>query len=207
MDIYVYKMTVDSGGAPCVTRNLLSLAICKPQIRARAKQGSLIFGFGANDPPMSRRLIYIAEITDPPIKNGMYYRNYRNRADCIYEWRKTGTLKWRRRSRFHKRGVEAKTDIGVGPLYPKAAVLLSGNFRYFGKAGTTDYVEKFPIVGRAIKKVGRAYRVHHSPNLHGELLKLKEYVWQKYGKMKVGTPTTYNPSLRCNTASSLLKVC
>jgi hypothetical protein len=45
-DIYVYKMVVDNGGAPCVTRKLLSLAICKPKIRKSAERGSLIFGFG-----------------------------------------------------------------------------------------------------------------------------------------------------------------
>lgn len=34
-DIYVYKMVADNGGAPCVTGNLLSLAICKPKIKDR----------------------------------------------------------------------------------------------------------------------------------------------------------------------------
>jgi hypothetical protein len=46
--IYFYKLTEDNGGAPCVTSDLLSLAICKPMIRKTAKEGDLIFGFGAN---------------------------------------------------------------------------------------------------------------------------------------------------------------
>ncbi len=49
-DIYVYKMTADNGGAPCVHRRLLSLAICKPKIRKAANRGDLIFGFGGPTP-------------------------------------------------------------------------------------------------------------------------------------------------------------
>ncbi len=45
-DIYVYKMIADTGGAPCVTSDLLSLALCKPKIRQSAGVGALIFGFG-----------------------------------------------------------------------------------------------------------------------------------------------------------------
>jgi hypothetical protein len=60
-DIYVYKMVADNGGAPCVFRNLLSLAICKPKIRKSAKKGALIFGFGGKD--YQERLIYIAHVT------------------------------------------------------------------------------------------------------------------------------------------------
>ena len=46
--IYVYKMVADNGGAPCVWRGLLSLAICKPEIRKGAQNGDLIFGFGGS---------------------------------------------------------------------------------------------------------------------------------------------------------------
>lgn len=41
---YFYKLTVDAGAAPCVQRDLLSLAICGPVIRSTAEQGSLISG-------------------------------------------------------------------------------------------------------------------------------------------------------------------
>jgi hypothetical protein len=34
--VYFYKLVVDDGGAPCVQNGLLSLAICKPQIRKTA---------------------------------------------------------------------------------------------------------------------------------------------------------------------------
>lgn len=37
--VYLYKMIADDGGAPCVANELLSLAICKPIIRAVAEPG------------------------------------------------------------------------------------------------------------------------------------------------------------------------
>lgn len=62
--IYFYKLTVDDGGAPCVEKGLLSLAICKPMIRSSAQIGDIIVGFAANSLHSDNRLIYIAEVTD-----------------------------------------------------------------------------------------------------------------------------------------------
>jgi hypothetical protein len=200
-------MTTDNGGAPCVTRSLLSLAICKPRIRTQATKGSLIFGFGANEEPMERRLIYIAEITELPLKSGDYYRKFRDRPDCIYEWRETGSLMWRRGSRFHKNGSERKSDIGLPPNYPKATVLLSRNFRYFGRAGTTDYAEEFPLINATIRKLGRWYEVHHTRKLRAELLRLKRRLWRTHHAMKIGNPTSDNVNTRCNKASAVVKIC
>ncbi len=42
---YLYKMTVDDGGAPCVQDGVLTLAICKPTIRRVAPEGSFSIGF------------------------------------------------------------------------------------------------------------------------------------------------------------------
>src|SRR5882762_4837638 len=82
-DIYVYKIVVDSGGAPCVWNNVLSLAICKPKIRKNAAKGSLVFGFGGKD--YEERLIYIAKVT-MKLEDTAYYRQrkYARRPDCIY---------------------------------------------------------------------------------------------------------------------------
>src|SRR2546430_139428 len=97
--LFVYKMTVDNGGAPCVVKSLLSLAICKPAIRRSATEGDLIFGFGANPDPMSNRLIYIAEVSkdSKELTNGDYYRlpRYALRPDCIYEWTSDGEFRRR----------------------------------------------------------------------------------------------------------------
>src|SRR5947209_15138293 len=82
-DIYVYKLITDNGGAPCVWRNVLSLAICKPMIRRVADNGALVFGFGGKK--FSERLIYVAEVSTQ-LAPGEYYRarEYANRPDCIY---------------------------------------------------------------------------------------------------------------------------
>jgi hypothetical protein len=71
--IYFYKLTVDDGGAPCVEDGLLSLAICKPFIRVKAKVGDVVFGFAANSLYSDNRLIYAARVTDKE-SGGAYYR-------------------------------------------------------------------------------------------------------------------------------------
>ena len=35
--VYIYKLTVDDGGAPCVHDGVWTLAICKPAIRSTAE--------------------------------------------------------------------------------------------------------------------------------------------------------------------------
>jgi hypothetical protein len=62
--IYFYKLIADNGGAPCVTNDLLSLAICKPMTRKTAEIGDLIFGFAANSLNPDNRLIYVSRVTD-----------------------------------------------------------------------------------------------------------------------------------------------
>jgi hypothetical protein len=63
--LYVYKLTTDDGGAPCIDgADLLSLAICKPFIRTTARKGDLIFGFAGKRLDRDNRLIYIARVTD-----------------------------------------------------------------------------------------------------------------------------------------------
>src|SRR5689334_11346460 len=86
--IYFYKLTVDDGGAPCVTSKLLSLAICKPMIRGTAEVGDLVIGFAANSLHADNRLIYVARVTKK-LMNGDYFKQaeYSGREDCIYEWR------------------------------------------------------------------------------------------------------------------------
>src|SRR5881396_3115763 len=82
-EIYVYKMVADNGGAPCVSGNLLSLAICKPKIRRTAEKESLVFGFGGKR--YTERLIYIARVT-VKLEGDAYYRQraYARRLDCMY---------------------------------------------------------------------------------------------------------------------------
>jgi hypothetical protein len=60
--LYLYKMTTDNGGAPCVRDGKLSLAICKPSIRTSARCGDFILGFAGNALHKNNCLIYAAKV-------------------------------------------------------------------------------------------------------------------------------------------------
>lgn len=116
----MYKMVADNGGAPCVWRGLLSLALCKPKIRKSGDVGVLVFGFGGK--VYDERLIYVAEITSTP-DPGKYYRKreFAKRPDCIYR-QVGGTVRRKARARYHNQSDERERD--VGSRFEKAHVLL-----------------------------------------------------------------------------------
>lgn len=156
---FFYKMTNDSGAVPCVRDGLLSLAICKPMIRMKAKEDHLLFGFAANSLHRDNRLIYIAKVEEV-IVSGRYYEQPRfaRRGDCIYE--RSGALFVRRtNARFHDRPSDLAHDLGPGPHYPRAIVLLSRDFRYFGASGSADYKHFHPRLKRAIEGLKRGHRL------------------------------------------------
>ena len=165
--IYFYKLTVDDGGAPCVEKGLLSLAICKPMLRSTADQDNIIIGFAANSLHSDNRLIYVARV-NKKLLNGDYYRpgKYSRRADCIYESRghhfgpRPGAL-------YHGGSGDLLHDLGPHPHYPRANTLLSREFCYFGKSGSDAYKKKFPTVAKAVRDLGRGHRVHHDAKLLG----------------------------------------
>jgi len=187
-NIYFYKLTADNGGAPCVRYGLLSLAICKPMIRKTGKEGDLIFGFAANSLHRDNRLLYVARVTEK-LCDGDYYKDsrYVRRRDCVY--RPSGTrYVWKKNSAYH--GPESVShDLGQHPDYPRANVLLSGDFRYFGKAGTDEYKSRFPRVGRAVERLGRGARVQHE-ELRRELMEMAEWLWRTTKRKVIGQPTS-----------------
>jgi Nucleotide modification associated domain 2 len=80
-DIYLYKMTHDNGGAPCVSHGMLSLAICKPVIRRTATpDNDFILGFAGNGLPPAGRLVYAMRVTDKKCWCD-YAINYHSRID------------------------------------------------------------------------------------------------------------------------------
>lgn len=194
-EIYVYKMVTDNGGAPCVRRSVLTLAICKPKIRATAKEGDLIFGFGGK--VYDERLLYVAKVTKK-LCNGAYYRTkeYSRRPDCIYQ--SIGNRAVRKpRARYHNVSDQRKRDVGM--RFEKADVLLSDSFRYFGKAGTDEYKHDYPKIRKLIETLKRGHRVNQSETLRQELRKLKEDVWSRHRRMKLGPPTNSDRSKLCNS--------
>jgi Nucleotide modification associated domain 2 len=197
-NIYVYKLITDNGGAPCVWRNVLSLAICKPMIRRMAEDGALVFGFGGKK--FSERLIYIAKVTNR-LDRGEYYRlsGYANRPDCIYR-DVEGKPKRKRGARFHAESDERWRD--VGPKFERGVVLLSDDFRYLGREGTDQYKREFPAIKTLIEGLKRGHRVNHSQALREQLLELRRQTWEKYPSIKkVGVPTQTDQRALCNRST------
>jgi len=195
--LYYYKLTVDDGGAPCVSAGLLSLAICKPLIRTNAEHGSIVFGFAANSLSKTNPLIYIAVVTDIA-DEGSYYveKKYSRRADRIYA-RKGSRFTWRSDARYH--GPEDLThDLGPEPRYPRARVLLSKNFRYLGNCGTAEYKSKYPAIKEAVEGLGQGHRVNHPPTLRGELLRLKDETWSTTNRRTLGKPILAADNRHCH---------
>lgn len=85
--LYSFLQTIDNGGAPCVTKNLLSFGNCKPRIRKHAKVGDLIVSFAAKSMKLKcekPQILWIAKITKV-VKMKEYYNLYSERTDCIYD--------------------------------------------------------------------------------------------------------------------------
>lgn len=197
--IYFYKLTADSGGAPCVEHNLLSLAICKPMIRSTAKRGDVIFGFAANSLHPDNRLVYIARVTEKT-ENGLYFiqRRFAGRSDRIYR-RKGDKFEWRSRARHHGPDDVAR-DLGQYPRYKRANVLLSTDFRYFGGCGSDDYKDQFPRIARAVEALKRGARVRHNELLRAELCTLEKQVWANTRRKVAGYPTSEPSRSVCHRA-------
>lgn len=187
--IFFYKLTHDTGGAPCIDNGILTLAICKPRIRSVAEPGNLIFGFAANSLHRDNRLIYVAQVTDK-MCNGSYYESerFRKRGDCIYERRGTRFV-WRAGSRHH--GPEDLIyDLGEPPDYKKSNVIVSTDFRYFGGDGSAAFKTRYPRIKAAVETLGRGHRTKHAPELWRDLLSLKNRVWKETSQMVAGRPTS-----------------
>lgn len=185
--IYYYKMSVDNGGAPCVHDRLLSLAICKPEIRRCAQVGDWIMGFGANSFQVDGRihpgnpLVYVARVTGKE-RGDTYYTGSKHghRADCIYEQR-AGRFQRRAGAIYHAEPENLPHDLGEYPHYPKSGVLLSDEFRYFAGGGTTDYRDRLPNLVDVVQAIGRGHRVAHpGTQVSIELIELQRWLWRQF---------------------------
>ena len=176
------------------------MAICKPMIRTKAKVGDLIFGVPANSD--DNRLIYAARVTRK-LLSGRYYKEsqYAGREDRIYRFK--GNLFIRRRhAQHHFRAGDLVHDLGAGPEYRRACVLLSTDFHYFGKVGSDEYKARFHRVRRAVEQLGRGYRVHHSSELRDELFAMEDWIWRSTHKKKLGPPTNSPSNSVCHRGDS-----
>ncbi|MBI4178577.1 hypothetical protein HY522_04015 [bacterium] len=199
--IYFYKLTADSGGAPCIQDGLLSLAICKPMIRSAAKPGDWIFGFAAKSLRTDNPLLYIARVAEKP-SSGEYYtaKKFKRREDCIYE-RRGNRFVWREGALHH--GPEHLVhDLGEHPEYSKASVLLSNDFRYFGANGSAEYKARYSLIKDAVEHLGRGHRSRHDEPLRMELEALKQEIWNGTRKKVLGAPTSKPRRGACHRSRS-----
>jgi len=178
--VYIYKLTTDDGGAPCIHDGVWSLAICKPAIRSTAQEGNIILGFAGNDLYENNSLIYIAKVS-LPLDGRKYFRDkYASRPDCIYEW---DGRRFDRRpdSKFHSSPSDLAHDLGMPPGYKRANVLLSEgkeNFRYFADKCPVDYKSKYLRLRLLIEGLGQGHRVNFDPELQEELRQFMKQLWQ-----------------------------
>ena len=188
--IYYYKLTVDDGGAPCVEKGLLSLAICKPKLRRTAEEGDILIGFAATSLHEDNRLIYVARVSER-LENGEYYRSrkYNGRGDCIYKW-ENERFKPRADARYHGSPGDLMHDLGNPSEYLQAITLISRGFCYFGASGTDSYKKAFPLVAKAVANLGQGHRVNHDPSLLVQLNKLARWSYKLDGACIQGEPTT-----------------
>lgn len=83
----MYPMRYDTNFAPHVDEDgeFLTLATCKPRIRRTAKKGDWVMGVSAKTMMMFKpgRIVYLMEVTDPPLRLESYWRNpkFRGRLD------------------------------------------------------------------------------------------------------------------------------
>ena len=139
--LFMYRLTNDTGLAPCVDNGLLSLAVCKGgQIRngkachrgMRYKIGSEFCSDLVNDPVYvlgmyKGEFLYLARITEVLTMKEYYHGRSVRRTDNIYSLR-NGELKRNSNLRDkHMREEDAIRDL-AGEY-----VLLSNNFIYRGK--------------------------------------------------------------------------
>jgi len=195
--IYVYKLTTDNGGAPCISNNLLSLCICKPRIRQQAVVGDWIIGLGGRSMPELRgRLIYIARVTKE-ISNGDYYKDakYKKRPDCIYKWI-DGEFSWKKGSSYHSQD-DLIHDMGSPPDYDRAKCLLSSEFVYFGNNASPSIDE----IRTIYDELPRDFKVNHNEYIRSKLREFIDSIICEYGYGKHGEPTHKEKSRKCNTES------
>ncbi len=178
--VYIYKLTTDDGGAPCVSDGTLSLAICKPAVRSTAQQDNVVLGFAGNFLYNNNCLVYGAKVTRH-LDGRVYFSEpeYAGRPDCVYRW-KGRCFEWKRDAKYHS-AHDLAHDLGEAPRYDRANVLLSEqseNFRYFKGECPIDYKQKYLHLKSLVERLGQGHRVNFGSELQRELRQFMRRVWK-----------------------------
>lgn len=199
--IFVYKLTCDDGGAPCVENGLISLCICKPIIRKTAKEGDWIIGLGGKSvSELKNRLIYIMRV-EGVVDGKNYYSpkgGYWNRSDCIYKW-DGGKYQWKKDAKYHS-PEHLKHDLGsLEKGYERARCLKGSCFAYFGgnEGNKNPGIEDIKDI---YERVGQGYLVNHDSDTYKRLDNYIQSVFDRFGCGKLGEPTHSDKSKKCSEA-------
>jgi hypothetical protein len=111
--VFRYILVNDYGMAPCVDRGWISLATCKPKIRASAKVGDWVAGFVPS--PAPRGLVVWAGRVSRRLEVGDYEREFRGRADAVYQLKDDGTFE-RLRPDYHPEPDNMRKDLSAPVL-------------------------------------------------------------------------------------------
>ena len=187
--IYAYKVRYDSGAAPCVHEDILSLCICKSALRRVAQPGDWIIGVGASsDDRLQGRVIYIAKVTQA-LAGPEYYDEdgkWAGRPDCIYQYDADKKEYRQKDNPFHGIG-EMHNDLGAAPGYNNSRCLVSDHFAYFG-GGDGPSIDQIEDI---VKPIMQGHRVWHDANdeAYARLAKFISDAMEKHGCGKHGEPT------------------
>ena len=167
---FMYKLRDDYGGAPCAPRPignespLLTLGICKPQIRASAQPGDRILGIvgkilARSCQHQENGVVYAATVDRVLSAKEYYTQGYADRLDCIYIFSEsTGRFERRGNTTMHPCAQDLEHDLGKFPEYKKGKVLLCSDFRYFGMT-TPGIPSSCSVLQKTAAGMGRFYRV------------------------------------------------
>lgn len=161
--LYVYRMTNDTGLAPCVKDGILSLACCKGGRICSDKiiNTGLRYWIGSKhngvdytrdkvyiSGTLDGKMVYLARVTSVVTMEEYYSRMSQGRTDDIYDVKKgkISRNKW-----LYKEGIHIdKKDIlrDIAGKY----VLLSDDYIYLGKdAASLDIIRNYNATAREIK--------------------------------------------------------
>ena len=170
MNIYSYILMHDTGFAPCIQNNLLTLGCCKPVIRRSAKIGDYIvafYGKAQEDKRFSHALAYIAKVTKV-MTYKQYFIHHKNRTDCIYD-EKLKQLP----NDYHDTEHKKRDLSGFN-------VLLSTDFIFFGNS--LKYIDEKYLSMIA----GRGHKVRHNEKFKKSFPKHFKELKKKHGNGLLG---------------------
>ncbi|MCP4132739.1 MAG: hypothetical protein GY754_17370 [bacterium] len=194
MELYSYVLPHDSGFAPNPFGGFLSLATCKPKIRASAHPGDIILGTGSASTVGNGKLVYAGIISEvvPLEEYGKRTRfNAKRPASKGDWWKKHGDniyyMKndlWGQRKNIHHNMDDLEKDISG------KNVLICEKFWYFGGQA----IEIPPILQEVVKK-GPGHKRIKTPEIikefHNWLLHLEEGI---HGTPEMEPHNTCGPS-------------